>query len=103
MLRGSCRGTRLVVDLDAKSVTLDGKTIWPSDVWLQVLHELVKARGIPISRSHMRKNSDLELEDRIDRQIKEIRAKLKIDIQSSKRGFYLPEEYWGGVCSPSPT
>ncbi len=95
MLRGPCRGPRLVVDVESESVTFDGKTHFPGDVFVHILHELVKARGIPISRRDMQENRVLKDQERLDRDIKALKAKLKIDIRTMPhKGYYLPKEYW---------
>jgi hypothetical protein len=95
LLAGSPHRPRLVVDVEAKAVTLDGKTCWPGDVYVHILHELLKARGRPVSRTEMR-NVDpiLKLQGRLDKDIKRLKATLKIGITSSKKGFSLPEDYW---------
>lgn len=85
---------RLVVDVEAKSVTLDGKTCWPGDVYVRILHELVKARGGLVSRTDMRKADHvLREQSRIDRDIKKLKSVLKIDVHSSPKGYSLPEGY----------
>ncbi|MBN9519340.1 hypothetical protein J0H58_12595 [bacterium] len=94
LLRGPRRGPRLVVDIDAPSVTLDGKTQYPGEVVVNILHELVEAGGRTISSGDMRKNRFLKEQQRLDRDIAGIRRKLKIDIISvPKKGYFLPDEY----------
>ena len=99
LLAGSGRGPRLVVDVEQGSVTLDRQTTWPGDVFVNILHELLDARGRPVSRKEMRKNKALEFNERLERDIKKLKTNLKIDIKSSNRGYWLPAEYWQ---SPPP-
>lgn len=94
LLRGPFRGPRLVVDVQTGAVTLDGKTCWPGDVFVHILHELIEARGRTINRREMRKNPMLADQERLDRDIDEVRKKLKIQIVSvPRKGYYLPREY----------
>ncbi len=95
LLGGLPHRPRLVVDVEAKSVTLDGKTCWPGDVYVRILHELVKAQGRVVSRTDMQMaDSILELQNRLDRDIVKLERDLKIGIIHFKKGYSLPEEYW---------
>lgn len=84
---------RLVVDLNDKSITLNGQTRWPGDVFVHILHELLRAQGRSVSRSEMRKNPVLAPEERLDRVIDSLRKKMNIDIVSSRKGYALPTKY----------
>jgi hypothetical protein len=63
-----------------------------------IIDQLVKANGNPITRSTMRRNSEvLKLESRIDRIIKRINKEklLPLEIKSDpeKRGYFLAREW----------
>jgi hypothetical protein len=89
----SLRKPRLVVNVEDKSVTLDGETCYPGDVFVRILNELVKAGGRWVSRREMQSDPILKLQSRLDRDIKSLKSKLRIGIRSSRKGFSLPTEY----------
>ncbi len=87
------RPPRLEVDVEAGTITIDGKTHREDEVWVHILHLLISANGRPILRREMRKDPVLEPYDSLNLQIKRMEKKLGINIESSNKGYWLPEEY----------
>jgi hypothetical protein len=106
LLGAPIREPRLSVDVRKSTVTLDGKTYGVDLVYVLIVHELLKANGTPITRTHMKQNQpDLALDTHLERRINDLRKpRMKsrkvlpfqlpiLTAEPRTKGYYLPSDY----------
>lgn len=102
LLGAPAKGPRLSVNVEKNEVMLDGTTYGADIVYVLILHELLNAKGLPITRSRMQTmHKILNEEARLDRKIADIRngqhgLPFCIPIKTAEKkseGYFLPVEY----------